>query len=469
MTSHTPADPIPAGQLESFAQNLRHGKTSALQATQAYLARIKQFDPKLQAFQHLEEQAALDTAKAMDALLAAGTDLGPLMGVPIAIKDVFNIQGYPEPTVGSKAPLQHLFDAGQGPFISALRSAGAVILGVTKSVEVCLGITGVSEPLGTPWNPWDMDHQRVPGGSSSGSAVACAAGLCALAIGTDTGGSVRVPAAFNGVFGLKTTHGRWPLSGAFPLAPNLDTIGLLSKSAKDAVLAFDAIESQLFGSQNAPHHRQASVASLRLGRPSNYFYENLDASVAQAVSAAESDLANAGAMFTDFEMVEAPEREGYFPITLPSYLLGTMGREGYEAARSQMDPIISQRVDSVNDVLATDFVAAMLKRDKSIESAKAYFDSLDVVVSPATAIPAPLLTDFDDPEQAMAHALGTTRNSQPSNYLGQCAVSLPLPRQSGELPIGYQLMGAPGSDVKLLDIAVAIEEQLGLASAPTLA
>jgi len=362
-----------------------------------------------------------------------------------------------------------LFDAGQGPFINALRASGAVILGVTKSVEVCLGITGVSAPLGTPWNPWDLDHQRVPGGSSSGSAVATAAGLCAFAIGTDTGGSVRVPAAFNGVFGLKTTHGRWPLSGAFPLAPNLDTIGLLSKSAQDAVLAFDAIEKQLFGSQNAPHHRQASVAGLRLGRPSNYFYENLDASVAQAVAETEENLAAAGAIFTDFEMKEAPEREGYFPITLPSYLLGTMGREGYEAARELMDPIISQRVDSVNNVSATDFVAAMLKRDKSIESAKAYFDFLDVIVSPSTAIPAPLLADFDDAEQAMAHAMGMTRNSQPSNYLGQCAVSLPLPRQNQALPIGYQLMGAPGSDVKLLDIAVAIEKQVGLATAPTLA
>src|SRR5699024_8045649 len=144
----------------------------------------------------------------------------------------------------------------------------------------------------------------------------------------------------------------------------------------------------------------------------------------------EKNLASAGAIFTDFEMKEAHEREGYFPITLPSYLLGTMGREGYEAARELMDPIISQRVDSVNNVSATDFVAAMLKRDKSIESAKAYFDFLDVIVSPSTAIPAPLLADFDDAEQAMAHAMGMTRNSQPSNYLGQCAVSLPLPRQN---------------------------------------
>src|SRR5690606_15363541 len=139
------------------------------------------------------------------ALLAAGTDLGALMGVPIAIKDIFAIDGFPTPTAGSLMDFSGIAGDRQGPFISALRRSGVVILGTTKAVELCLGITGASAPLGTPWNPWDLDVHRVPGGSSSGSGVACAAGLCAFAIGSDTGGSVRVPAAFNGVFGLKTS------------------------------------------------------------------------------------------------------------------------------------------------------------------------------------------------------------------------------------------------------------------------
>ena len=455
-------DPIPAGHLSEFARQLRAGSITSVQATQAYLNRIKALDPNLQAYQRVDEDKALATARAMDDLLAAGTDLGPLMGVPIAIKDVFVMDGYPMPTAGSRADLSDVLGDRQGAFIDALRRCGVIILGVTKTVEFCLGITGVSEPLGTPRNPWDADRHRVPGGSSSGSAAATAAGMCAFAIGTDTGGSVRVPAAFNGLFGLKTTFGRWPTQGAAPLDPTIDTIGLLTKSAMDAKLAFDTLEARLFGHAYTPSTWQADVNGLRIGRPETHFYEDLSPEVDAAVSDANARLEQAGALFKSVEITETSERTGYFPLAMPAHVVSMLGKEGFERARPDMDPVIGKRVAEADHILASDLLAAMKKRQHSIETAKRYFDAVEVIGCPTTAIVAPPLDEFDDLDRAMDHALGMTRNTQPSNYLGQCAVSLPLPRPAGALPIGYQLIGAPDADARLLDIALAIEALFGV-------
>lgn len=460
--SRLAADPVPAGQLHDFSQRLRHGGITSLQATKTYLERIRALDPKLQAFQRVNEEQALATARAMDALLAAGTDLGPLMGVPIAIKDVFTIGGYPAPSAGSKIDLHDLLATEQGPFIEALRRCGVVILGVTKTVEFCLGITGVSEPMGTPWNPWDAHEHRVPGGSSSGSAVACAAGMCALAIGTDTGGSVRVPAAFNGLFGLKTTFGRWPTQGAVPLDPTTDTIGLLTKSAVDAKLAFDTIESQLFGYGYRPSSRQVAVNRLRIGQPLNHFYEGLSAEVQAAADQAHTSLQDAGCLFETLEVTEAGERTAYFPLALPAHVMAMLGKDRFERSRGVMDSVIGKRVAAAEGILASDLLAAAQQRQQSIEAARRYFDTVDVIACPTTAMVAPPVSEFADPGQAMAHALGMTRNSQPSNYLNQCAVSLPLPRPAGTQPIGFQLIGPPDGDTHLMDIAVAIERVFGL-------
>ena len=190
-----PADPFASG-IAAFAEDLRAGRTSSVAATEACLERIAALNPKLDAFQLVDGTRARAAAAAIDALLAAGTDLGPLMGVPIGVKDIIAVEGLPT-TNGSLYQTAHL-NGPEGTIVQRLKEAGCVILGKTKTVEFALGATGVNEARGTPWNPWDSSIQRIPGGSSSGSAVATAAGLCAFALGTDTGGSVRIPACFTG-------------------------------------------------------------------------------------------------------------------------------------------------------------------------------------------------------------------------------------------------------------------------------
>jgi aspartyl-tRNA(Asn)/glutamyl-tRNA(Gln) amidotransferase subunit A len=452
------ADPIQKDGISGFAKRLRAGEITSEEATRAYLSRIEKLDPGLGAYQHVAAERAVATARAMDQLLANGVDLGPLMGVPVAVKDLFAVEGMPT-TAGSKLEVSDII-GDEGSFIKRLKKAGCVILGKTKTVEFALGITGVSTPRGTPWNPWDAGTQRLPGGSSSGPAVAVAAGLCAWAVGSDTGGSVRVPAALCGVFGLKTTFGLWPTDGVFPLAPNLDTIGLLTKSAVDAALVFGALRGR-----NAA--RPAHLAGIRFGRSEGYFFQNIEPTVSVCTSAALSTLEKHGAQIIANEVLEARERETYFPVALPASLIAGLGRERFLAGRDQMDPLVRARAEKGLDVQASDYLRLELKRQRLAHNITERFRSVDAWLSPtATILPLPL-TDLDDPQRAMALTLGMTQNSQPANYFNLCAVTLPVHQFGSALPVGLQVICPARSEDRLLSIALAIEDVIGKGSAPS--
>ena len=453
-----PLDPFSQGGLEGFARDFRAGKVSSEAVTKIYLERIQALDAKLGSYETVAADSALATARAMDLLIQSGTDLGPLMGVPIAIKDVFVISQMPGPKVGSNIDLPDVMGSEEGTFIKALRKAGCVFLGQTKAVELCLGITGHSFPRGTPWNVSDMENHRAPGGSSSGSGVAMAAGLCAFAIGSDSGGSVRVPAAFNGVFGLKTTAGLWPTDGAFPLDPRVDSIGLLTRSAKDALLAFSTISSILFGCGYQPRRSGVRLNRLCLGVPENHFGNNVNPQINNAFQKTNQHLQESGCLLENLAVPEAPERAGYFPVSMPSALLSILGKDNFLSQKHLMDPVIAKRIESGFEVKAYEFLALEDKRTASRKAVADRFIGFDAWVSPTTADFAPLVSDLEDPEKGMTLAMGMTQNTQPANYLGLCAVSLPLPVDG--LPIGYQLMAAAGSDQKLLEIAVEVEASL---------
>lgn len=445
-------DPLADVGLAEFAEKLRRGALTSERATRAYLSRISALDGRLGAYQHVAADQALATARAMDALLAAGTDLGPLMGVPVAVKDLIAVDGMPT-TAGSMVNLDDLI-GGEGPVVKALRRAGCVILGKTKTVEFALGITGASAPRGTPWNPWDGETARLPGGSSSGSGVAAAAGLCAFAIGSDTGGSVRVPAALNGVFGLKTSFGTLSNKGAFALARHLDTIGLLTRSAADAAIVFAEITGR---KRVSP----ARLDRIRLGKPENYFFESLKPEIEERVEAAIRELQGSGARVDGVKIPEAPERERYFPVVLPVCLIAELGRERTERNMAQMDPVIARRIASGLHVGAADYLALEWRRERSRKTALARFAGFDGWISPTTAdLPAPI-ADLADEQKAFDLALGMTRNTQPGNYLDLTAASIPLPMKGYTLPAGLQVMCPSGMEERLLAIALAIENLLG--------
>lgn len=342
-TASIPPDPMTGSGLAAFGARVRAGAISIEDTVPGIWSGSRASTGSSTPTNTSTATAPLQTAGALDSLLRAGVDLGPLMGVPVAVKDLFAVGGMPT-TAGSQVDVADLA-AREGPFIAGLRRAGAVILGKTKTVEFAFGATGTNAIRGTPWNPHDAAIPRIPGGSSSGSAVSVAAGLCA--IGSDTGGSVRVPAALCGVFGLKTTVGVFDTSGVFPLSTTLDTIGLLTRSAADAALAFMV----LTGRAVEPH----PLAALRLGLPAQYMFDGLDPAVGAACETALRQLEAAGAKITGIEFPEAKEREGFFPIVLAVELVASLGRERFERYRGRMDPLITARIARGVRVEASDY------------------------------------------------------------------------------------------------------------------
>lgn len=451
------ADPLGKGGLHEFGRRFRSGELTSEAATRAYLSRIDALDGRLRAFEHVEHESSVSTARAMDELRQAGTDLGPLMGVPIAIKDLIAVNGMPT-RAGTFLDVSDLIGS-EGPVVAALRRAGCVIIGKTKTVEFALGATGISEPRGTPINPWDSSVSRLPGGSSSGSGVAVAAGLCAFALGSDTGGSVRVPAALNGIFGMKTTTGLLPNDGAFALARHLDSIGYLTRSAHDAAIVHGVLTGK---DAVAP----ASISGIRLGRPLNYFFDDLTAEVQSRTASALAALCDAGARIVEIEVPEAPEREVYFPTVLPVYLLAELGRDRAEAGMGKMDPVVARRIGSGFDTKAVDLLQLEARRNTSRHTAVGQFEGVDAWVMPTTMSTAARLSDLDDPLAGMEAAFGVTRNTQPGNYLDLCGVSIPIRSALGELPVGLQLLGPPNGDRQLLMTALACEQVLGSPELP---
>jgi len=459
-----PSDPVASLGITGFAAALRRGEITSEQAVSAYLARIDILDPLLCAYETVDARRALATARAMDTLLTNGVDLGPLMGLPVSVKDLFVIDGI-TPHAGSNLSIQDKLGTQEGTFIRALKSSGCVILGTTRMVEFALGITGHSLSRGTPWNPWDDQQHRLPGGSSSGAGVALASGLCGLSIGSDTGGSVRVPAAMCGLFGLKTTVGLWPTDGAFPLEPNTDSIGLLTRTAQDAAIAFEALNSHINPSSQA-HQALITPGQLTLGVPDNYFLEGVDSEMKSAFEYALSIFEASGARQTSVHVPNVDGRERYFPVAMPAHLLAWLGEEFFLKNKELIDPIIRARIDKGIGIKAHHYLTLAQERRRHIDAAKPLFDQVDVIVSPTTQAPPQKVSELEVPDMAMEAAMGMTRNTQPANYFDWCAVTLPMGTDSAGMPLGLQLNGPGNNDSRLLAIAVALEALLDPAPQP---
>lgn len=455
--AHLPPDPYESG-IAPFAMDFRGGRITALEATEACLARIAALNPKLDAFELVDAERALEAARGIDALRAAGTDLGPLMGVTLAVKDIIAVDGLPT-TNGSRYPTEHLTGP-EGPLIHRLKQAGCIILGKTKTVEFALGATGVNEARGTPWNPWDSAVHRFPGGSSSGSAVAVAAGLCGFALGTDTGGSIRIPASFTGLFGHKTTVGRWPTEGVFPLSPTLDSIGPLCRSAGDAALIHAVVLDE-------PVPMPMRLEGLRLGRPKELFWDDLDETTRSTVESALLALSAAGIEIVEIDLPEAAERARLFPSIVPAELIARLTPEGFEQARPNMDPTTAQRAAHGLKVPAVEYVAAQFRRLELEAAAAERFDGLDAWVAPSTPFTAMAMENLQYPDEAK-RALLSSRNTQPANIFGICAASMPIQQFGAPLPVGLQVMAPRGQDARLLSLALAFEPVLGTGTSPDL-
>ena len=454
-----PPDPFTDGGLPAFARRLRSGDVSAEETVAACLDRIEALEPSLNAFEHLAGESALASARALDRTLAAGIDLGPLMGVPVAVKDLIAVEGMPT-TAGSNVDVSDLIGT-EGGFVRRMRQAGCVIVGKTRTVEFALGGAGTNRVRGTPINPWDGAVPRAPGGSSSGSAVAAAARMCRIAIGSDTGGSVRGPAAFCGAFGLKTSKSLWPTDGVYPLSPTLDTLGPLTSTAADAAWF-------LAGYHGTRPVQPAPVRGLRLGRPTNYFFDDLEPEVARSCDAALEVLALAGVAIVEIDVPEAGMDTPWFYDLVVAEFLECLGRERFVRNLNRIDRDVADWGMTGVGMPADRYVQALERHRLLCCLADERFAGLDGILSPTRPITAPPLAAFDDAEEYRRLASVMARNTRFGNMSGVCASSTPIHQLGSDLPVGLMLMGPAGTDAGLMSIALTLEEILGPPPEPDL-
>jgi len=426
---------------------------SSTQRTQQALAAIEAAgDEGRRIFTRVYASAALQAAQAADARAALGITLGPLDGRVVSIKDLFDVAG--EPTTAGSALLRGAPPAAQdAPIVRRLRAAGAVIVGKTNMTEFAFSGIGINPHYGTPGNA--HDGTRIPGGSSSGAGVSVARGMAEIAIGSDTGGSIRIPAAFNGVTGFKPTQARVPRTGAYPLSYTLDTVGPLAASVPDCAQA-DAV---LSGSEWAPLPAR-SVDGLRLGVPRGLLFAQAEDAVLQAFEAALSALSAAGSRVRDMALDDwlgAPLRlqeQGGISAAEAAHI----HRDALARAPEALDPRVLARIRRGESIPAAHYVGLLQARAALLPALDAQLADVDALVLPTVPCVAPAIEALLHDDAAFTQAnLLVLRNPSVFNFYDLPALSLPIAQPAGALPVGLMAVGRRGGDRALLAIGAALQ------------
>lgn len=444
--------------LGEMADGLKAKRFTARDITDAFLARIKKADAKLHAYVEVYEEEALALAGAADKAREARMPLSPLHGLPIAIKDLCELEG--RITTGGSKMWEKRVSTVTSATVERLLGAGMVPLGKLHMVEFAYGTWGTNPLMGTPWNPWDTQTHRVPGGSSSGSGVAVAAGLAPAAIGSDTGGSVRIPSAFNGIVGLKTTWGRISLHGTLLLSKTLDTIGPMTRSVRDAALVYDALRgpdprdpaTQGIAADDVLSHLEDGIKGWKIAvldsdQLPDFVHPDVRAGIARAAKA----LRDAGAVV---ETLRLPN--WYF--TLGPEVGGIISTESYGYHRDWIEDeskaigkFVRNRILGVKNMAPGAYADMLQRRPARVAEFLETLRPYQALVTPGTPFPAIPVAEVDE---AYLHCGYFTR---PGNYLGLCSLSLPAGLSNG-LPVGVQIIGRPFDETGILRIGRAYEK-----------
>jgi aspartyl-tRNA(Asn)/glutamyl-tRNA(Gln) amidotransferase subunit A len=437
-----------------LAADLDAGRTTSRQLVEAALARIG--DPAgegKRSFRHVYAAEALDAADAQDKLRKAGYRLSPLAGLPISIKDLFDVAG--ERSLAGSIALDDAAPARQDATVVArLKAAGAVIIGRTNMTEFAFSGVGINPHYGTPGNPWD--RARIPGGSSSGAAVSVADSQAVVAIGSDTGGSVRIPAALCGLVGFKPTQHRVPRDGTLPLSTTLDSVGPLGNS-----VACCAIADAVMAGEEPVRPPATDPSGLRLAVPrGSFLFDELDAEVAAGFERACALLSRAGARVYDLALPELAQyatinaKGGFSPPEAYAWHAELLARRGQD-----YDPRVRQRIARGAEMSAPDYIRLIEDRARFIAQIEARTRDCDALIVPTVAVIAPPIARFAEDADFFRLNARILRNPSLVNFLDRCAITLPVAR-AGEAPVGLMLIGAHGGDKRLLAIAQGLEAVL---------
>lgn len=433
-----------------LAASLAGGETTSVALTRNALARIEDSEGEgKRAFLTVYREAALAAAAASDRMRGFGVVPSPLSGIPVSIKDLFDERGVIT-RAGSVVRKDAPPATADAIIVARLRAAGAIIVGRTNMTEFAYGGLGLNPHYGTPGCP--ADRARIPGGSSSGAGVSVADGMAVAAIGSDTGGSVRIPAAFCGVTGFKPTQFRVPRDGAFPLSWELDSVGPLANSVACCALV-DAI---MAGEEPVvPQARPLNLARFAL--PKAPFLDGMDAVVGMAFELALNKLSSAGARIVEITLPPLDEILSVRRmIAMEAY---TLHRARLESQRDHYDPFVSMRLADGASMTASDFISLKQYREQVIEQCASLTAGYDAMLMPTVAVVPPKIAGLKEKSAYLEHSAWSTRFTSVANCLDRCAISIPC-TQPGALPAGFSLMGERGGDRALLATALAVEAVL---------
>lgn len=437
------------------APRLAKGQLKSEKLTEECLSQIEALNPKLNAFITVTADEALKAARDADKDIAGGRYRGPLHGIPVSLKDLVDLKGI-RTTAGSLVRASHVATE-DADVTSRLRDAGAVFVGKTNLHEFAFGTTTEDSGFGKAHHP--VDPSRSPGGSSGGSAIAIATGMSLGTVGTDTGGSIRIPAAVCGIVGLKPGWGEISASGVVPLSRQLDHVGPLGACVTDAWIQYNAMLPA--GRQTTGVPAAASLKGLRLGVPAGYLFDQLDADVERVVMSTIDTLRRSGAIVTEVAIPHATDMAAI-------YLHLVLGDAAEYHARTLMSrpqdytPNVRLRLEMARYVLAEDYVRALRGKAVIAHEVDRAMDGVDALVLPSLAIPAPPIGAVTMPVKGGPEAVRTLmlRCTQPFNLSGHPAISIPCGHTHGGLPIGFQLAGHHGQTPALVQAALAVERAI---------
>jgi aspartyl-tRNA(Asn)/glutamyl-tRNA(Gln) amidotransferase subunit A len=440
----------------------RRGSLSPVDLTVDCLARIEKLNPRLNAFITVTPESALAQARVAEAEIRRGVWRGPLHGIPLALKDLIDTAGVP--TTAASALFKDRMPAEDAEVVRRLKAAGAVLLGKQNLHEFAYGGSSLVSYFGEVRNAWNPEH--IAGGSSGGSATAVAAGLIYGAIGTDTAGSIREPAALCGVVGLKPTYGRVSARGVIPLSISLDHVGPIARTVADAAVIFQAIagfDAKDKASVDAPVEDYIAALAknlkpLRIGVPRKFFFEELDADVASAINHALSGLAAIGA-----ELCELKLRGLELPVatdrTLQKGEAYAFHAEFVARTPELYQPETLRRIRTGDNVSPEKVLECRRELERARREITTTFADVDLLVTPTTPIPAPLIAELkQNPELLRPRELLLLRNTRPINVWGLPAISIPCGFTPAGLPIGLQIVGPHWGEATVLQLAHAYEQ-----------
>jgi aspartyl-tRNA(Asn)/glutamyl-tRNA(Gln) amidotransferase subunit A len=439
-------------------------EVSAVEVTQIAVKRAQELQPSINAFIQLEADEALESAEGIDNKIKNGERVGPLAGVPLAHKDMFYREGKVT-TCGSK--IRSKFKANQtSTALDRLSKAGAIYLGGLNMSEFAVGPIGNNVHYGDCHNPWNLDH--APGGSSSGSGAGVAARIFYGALGSDTGGSIRIPSAMSGVVGLKPTQTRVSRFGLMPLSFSFDCSGPLTRSVRDAARILDVIagydKKDPTSSQRATDNYEEAcaqpVSGLRVGVPKTYFYDDLDPDVEAAMDAVKKQYTELGSKLIPVDVPDHDHINLIWAAALASEA-STIHRKWLRKYPNDYGPMVKRRIEFGLYQPATRYLEAMTLREKYLrEYCGTAFKDCDVLLTPTMPVTAPKYEELDvgGGEDMPRLVLKLSRNTRPISYLGLPALSVPCGFNEAGLPIAFQLIGRPFSEAKLCNLGSAYQD-----------